>query len=434
MAPRVQAAMKTMDKLLAEMTEAGASDLHLKVGRSPILRVEGRLRELSMDRLSSDDLHNLSKEVFSEEQLARFTREHELDGSYQPAIVCDRFRVNAFLRMGMPGMVLRRIPREAPCLADLGFPPVIQELIHSEQGLVLVTGPTGSGKSTTLAAMVRELNETSSLHIVTIEDPIEFVQDDDQCVINQREIGFDTDSFGEALRRSLRQDPDVILIGEMRDAETMRTATTAAETGHLVLSTLHTNDAKQTVDRIVNTFPPEERDQIRLKLSLALRGVISQSLLPHTDQNRRVCVQEILVCTSFVKEAIAKGESFKIDDAIRDAPTMLGMQSKNQSLFDAWQAGKIRSQDALAFSNSPTDLDLMIRTHQFEERNAAQHERPESGAEPAIPDENERTCSEQERGMQTDSTVQGEETSVRMPGDQQYRDTVVKRHKRWFFK
>jgi twitching motility protein PilT len=360
--------MKRMDELLKLMTEARASDLHIKAGRKPLVRVDGVLTELSEPELSVEAVYGLISDIMSEKQLTRFQEENELDSSYQPESVSDRFRVNAFMRMGMPGLVMRRVPRQVPSLDDLGFKETLRTLVHGEQGMVLLTGPTGSGKSTTLAAMMRELNETEPLHVITIEDPIEFVHDDQQCVINQREIGIDTQSFAEALRRALRQDPDVILVGEMRDAETIRIATMAAETGHLVLSTLHTNDAKQSVDRMINTFPPEEQLQVRLKLSATLRGIVCQSLVPRLGGEGRVCIQEIMVCNAFIRDLIKKGEISKMDDAIRDAPVADGMQTKNQSLFEAWQQELISEDDALAFSNRPTDLDLQIRTAKFERK------------------------------------------------------------------
>ena len=362
--------MKKIDLLLEMMITDKASDLHLKVGRKPIVRVDGDLRELNEPVLDKASVDGMVAEMFNARQLSRYENERELDASYQPAKLPDRFRVNVFVRMGFPGMVLRRIPRTIPSLADLGFISTLKTLVHNAQGLVLLTGPTGSGKSTTLAAMLRELNETEKLHVVTIEDPIEFVHDDGTCLINQREVGIDTDSFAEALRRALRQDPDVILVGEMRDAETMRIATTAAETGHLVLSTLHTNDAKQSVDRIVNTFPPEEQLQMRLKLSVVLRGIVSQSLIPKKDGIGRVCVQEVLVNTPFISEMIKKGDLSKIDEAIRDGSSAHGMMTKNQSLFDAWKMEMISEQDAVAYSNRPTDLDLLIRTAKFERKQA----------------------------------------------------------------
>jgi twitching motility protein PilT len=375
--------VKSIDELLALMAEADASDLHLKVERPPMIRVHGVLRVMEAPTLDEEDMRRLQSEMLTPVQVERLEREHELDASYQPASVHDRFRVNCFFRMGLPGVVMRRVPRAVPSLDDLGFRSTLKKLVHNEQGLVLLTGPTGSGKSTTLAAMIRELNETEPLHVITIEDPIEFVQDDGTCVINQREVGTDTDSFSEALRRALRQDPDVIMVGEMRDAETMRIATMAAETGHLVLSTLHTNDAKQTVDRIVNTFPPEEQRQVRIKLASALRGVVSQSLIPRREGSGRVCVQEILVCTPYIRELIKNGEVSRLDAAIREAAANYGMQSMNESLFKAWRSGDITNWDALAFSNRPTDLELLIRTEEFERAGSLAPPEPASeGQEP----------------------------------------------------
>ena len=350
------------------MVSAGASDLHLKVGRRPIVRADGALRELDEPVLTHESVMEMVESMFNPKQLRRFEEENELDASYQPATVRDRFRVNVFRRMGEPGVVMRCIPRAIKSLSELGFPPTLKTLAHNAQGLVLLTGPTGSGKSTTLAAMMRELNETEGLHVITIEDPIEFVHDDLKCLVNQREVGIDTDSFAEALRRALRQDPDVILVGEMRDAETMRIATQAAETGHLVLSTLHTNDAKQSIDRIVNTFPPDEQRQVRLKLATTLRGIVCQSLVPKASGEGRVCIQEIMVNTPFIAELIKEGNLGKIDEAIRDGEALHGMLTKNKSLFEAWERGDISKEDAVAFSNRPTDLELAIRTREFERR------------------------------------------------------------------
>lgn len=377
--------MKKIDDLLAEMVAKRASDLHLKVGRPPILRIDGDLREMEKPILTREAVQGMVEEMMTARQLSRFEDERELDASYQPETVKDRFRVNVFMRMGEPGVVMRCIPRTIPSLDDLGFLPTLKQMVKEPQGLVLLTGPTGSGKSTTLAAMIREINEREPLHVVTIEDPIEFVHDDLRCLINQREVGIDTDSFAEALRRALRQDPDVILVGEMRDAETMRIATMAAETGHLVLSTLHTNDAKQSVDRIVDTFPAEEQQQVRLKLATVLRGIVSQSLLPRKDGPGRVCIQEIMVNTPFISELIKKGEIGKMDEAIRDGSVMYGMRTKNQSLFEAWQEGKIDEENALSFSNQPTDLSLQIRTAKFEQRHAEAQAQAQAAAPAPAP-------------------------------------------------
>ena len=363
--------MKYIDKLLLEMTARRSSDLHIKVGRRPVSRVDGLLAEFESEPVLTDEsVRGMISEMIGPRLIARFEDENELDVSYKPDCQPDRYRVNVFMRMGHPGIVMRQIPRNVKSLDELGFSATLKSFAHQTQGLVLLTGPTGSGKSTTLAAMVREINETESKHIITVEDPIEFVHDDIKCLVNQREIGVDTASFAEALRRALRQDPDVILVGEMRDAETMKIATQAAETGHLVLSTLHTNDAKQSVDRIVNTFPPGEQLQIRLKLSVTLKGIVSQSLVKKASGEGRVCVQEVLVNTPFVSELIKKGEIARIDDAIKDGSAH-GMVSKNQSLFDAWKRGDITEDDAVSFSNRPTDLKLEIRTAKFEEKSRA---------------------------------------------------------------
>ena len=356
------------------MTEKRSSDLHIKVGRRPISRVDGLLAEFDDEpELTDESVRAIISEMIGPKQIARFEDENELDVSYKPENQPDRYRVNIFMRMGHPGIVMRQIPRNVKTLDELGFSSTLKMFAHQAQGLVLLTGPTGSGKSTTLAAMVREINETESKHIITVEDPIEFVHDDVKCLINQREIGIDTESFAEALRRALRQDPDVILVGEMRDAETMKIATQAAETGHLVLSTLHTNDAKQSVDRIVNTFPPEEQLQVRLKLSVTLRGIVSQSLIRKASGVGRVCVQEVLVNTPFISELIKKGEIARIDDAIREG-AVHGMISKNQSLFESWKRGDITEDDAISFSNRPTDLKLAIRTARFAEKEKIRHE------------------------------------------------------------
>ena len=358
------------------MTARRSSDLHIKVGRRPISRVDGLLSEFEDEPVLTDEaVRALIAEMVGTKAIARFEDENELDVSYKPEDQPDRYRVNIFMRMGHPGIVMRQIPRNVKSIDELGFSQTLKTFAHQAQGLVLLTGPTGSGKSTTLAAMVREINETESKHIITVEDPIEFVHDDQTCLINQREIGIDTSSFAEALRRALRQDPDVILVGEMRDAETMKIATQAAETGHLVLSTLHTNDAKQSVDRIVNTFPPEEQLQVRLKLSVTLKGIVSQSLVRKASGKGRVCVQEVLVNTPFISELIKKGEIARIDDAIKDGAAH-GMISKNQSLFGAWKRGDITEEDAISFSNRPTDLKLAIRTARFEEKDKQRHENP----------------------------------------------------------
>ncbi len=350
--------MHEIDPLLKEMEAAGASDLHIKTGRPPALRVDGVMRVMETAPVSYEEVERMVKTVLPPRLQEQYLRDHEADASYLPKGGRDRFRVNAFFQRNAPGLVFRRIPRDIPTLDGLNHPQVLKKLCGLEKGLVIVTGPTGSGKSTTLAAMVRYINEREPLHIITIEDPMEFEHEDINCVIEQREVGLDTFSFTEALRRALRQDPDVILLGEMRDAETMMIATSAAETGHLVFSTLHTNDAKQSVSRIINTFPPEQHFQTRLKLAAALQAVISQTLLPKKNGGR-VAVLEIMITTPFVRDLIAKGRYEDLDEAIEQG-THYGMQSMNQDILTKWMGDVITDEDALASSVRPQDLQVMM--------------------------------------------------------------------------
>ncbi len=356
---------KDIDELLQYVLDHDGSDLHLKVGRCPTVRIHGKLRNTEFSELAEDDLVRIVGKVIPDRLRKRLEDEREADLSYQPEGFTTRFRVNAFFQKGHHGMVFRQIPSDIPSIDSLGFDLVLKELVAAEQGIILVTGPTGSGKSTTLAAMIDEINSNFDKHIMTIEDPMELVQHDKRCLINQREVGMDTLSFTEALRRVLRQDPDVILIGEMRDAETINIATTAAETGHLVLSTLHTNDAKQSVDRIINTFPPEEHFQVRMKLAGVLNAVISQSLLPVAKGKGRVAVQEIMINTPTIRKCIETGEVGRIDKIIEESRTYYRMISKNQALFEKWHAGVVTEEVALAMSNNPNDLRLKMQTEQF---------------------------------------------------------------------
>ncbi len=350
--------MNEIDTLLKTMETAGASDLHIKTGRPPALRVDGTMRLLDAPPVTLEEVERMVKTVLPTRLQELYEREHEADTSYMSLGGHDRFRVNVYAQRNAPGLAFRRIPREIPTLDGVGHPQAIKKFCALEKGLVIVTGPTGSGKSTTLAAMVRHINEREPLHIITIEDPMEFEHEDIRCVIEQREVGLDTFSFTEALRRALRQDPDIILLGEMRDAETMMIATSAAETGHLVLSTLHTNDAKQSVSRIINTFPPDQHFQTRLKLAAALQGVISQTLLPKKGGGR-VAALEILVSTPYIRDLIAKGRYDELDEAIEQG-THYGMQSMNQDILTKWMSDLITDQDALAASVRPQDLQVMM--------------------------------------------------------------------------
>jgi len=370
-----------IDGLLRAALEAQASDLHLKSGHAPVIRINGRLRTMESEVMTTDAFDRMICQVVPERLRKTWEQTRELDLSYHPIGLEARFRVNVFFQKTLPAAVFRQIPDKVPSLDGLGFKPILKELTRLEQGLILVTGPTGSGKSTTLAAMIDEINRNEPLHIVTIEDPIEFVHREQQCLINQREVGQDTLSFNEALRRVLRQDPDVILIGEMRDAVTISISCTAAETGHLVFSTLHTNDAKQSIDRIVNTYPHEEHHQVRMKLALVLRAVISQRLLPKADGAGRVAVQEIMINTPTIRKLIETGEIGQIDAIIEESVTYYKMQSLNQALMELWRNKVVAEQDALAISNNPNDLRLKIQTELFGlERGDAV--KPPSGWEP----------------------------------------------------
>lgn len=356
-----------IDVFLERLIEKGGSDLHLKCGREPIFRIDGQLCSplAGADALTREEMQKVFEQVVPERLRDAAEAARELDLSYQLSGAPVRFRVNMFYQKGQPGFVFRQIPSDVPSLEDLGFKERLGKLMTAGQGLILVTGPTGSGKSTTLAAMIREVNDTESKHIITIEDPMEFVLHDNRCLINQREVGTDTTSFSEALRRALRQDPDVILVGEMRDRETIGIATTAAETGHLVLSTLHTTDAKQAIERIINAYPAEEHYQIRMTLALVLNAVISQTLIPTQDGKGRVAAQEVLINTPTIRKMIEKGEIGGIDKIIEESNDYYGMCTKNQALYDLWENERITEDAALAASNAPNNLKLQIESQKF---------------------------------------------------------------------
>ncbi len=302
--------MDLVDVLL-EVLERDASDLHLTVGSPPIIRINGQLERLDYPRLSANDTRELIYSILSQDQRQRLENEWEIDFSYSvPGRA--RFRVNAYFQRNSLGAAFRLIPINIKKLEDLGLPQALHDLTRKPRGFVIVTGPTGSGKSTTLAAMIDEINETRDEHIMTIEDPIEFLHRHKKCMVNQREIGADTKGFNRALKSVLRQDPDIILVGEMRDTETMATALTAAETGHLVFATLHTQDAPQTIDRIIDVFPPHQQEQIRVQLSTTLMGVCTQQLLPTRDGRGRCVACELLIPTPAVRNLIREGKTHQI--------------------------------------------------------------------------------------------------------------------------
>jgi len=350
-----------IDTLLRTACENKASDLHLKVGNYPYLRVDGELRSLTQySRISSEDMLNMAFSMMTNRQKQKFKENAELDMAYGVAGL-GRFRVNVFQQRGNVGMVLRVIPTKIRTLEELLLPRVIDKICKESRGLVLVTGTTGSGKSTTLAAMVDRINTTRTDHIITIEDPIEFLHRDKKGFVNQREVEVDTSSFGAALRAALRQDPDVILVGEMRDLETIQTALLAAETGHLVFSTLHTMDAAETIQRIIAVFPPPEQKQIRLQLSSTLRGIISQRLVRKADGIGRAPAVEVLIATEYIRDCIINPDKTRlIRDAISAGVSQYSMQTFDQSLYDLYGQGLITLEEALANSTNPDEFKLRI--------------------------------------------------------------------------
>jgi twitching motility protein PilT len=332
-------------ELLVLTRERDASDLHLTVGTPPTLRIHGKLVRLDFPPLTAELLHELLYDVLTDDHKARFEETHDLDLSLELQNV-GRFRVNVFVQRLGEAAVFRLIPTAIKTLDQLGMPAVLRTLAMKDRGLVLVTGPTGSGKSTTLAAMIDLINTERNDHVITIEDPIEFVHQHKRCLINQREVGPHTHSFSAALRSALREDPDIILVGEMRDLETIAMALTAAETGHLVLATLHTNSAAQTINRIVDVFPPHQQEQTRVQLSEALLGVLAQSLIPRVDARGRVAAIEMLVATPGIRNLIREGKTFQIPSMI-ETGVKEGMTSLDQSLRDLLRRGLISLEDAL---------------------------------------------------------------------------------------
>jgi twitching motility protein PilT len=351
----------TIDELLRTACESKASDLHLKVGNYPYIRVDGDLRPLTQfSRVSSEDMLNMAFSIMTNRQKQKFKEQTELDMAYGVAGL-GRFRVNVFQQRGNVGMVLRVIPTKIRTLEELFLPKVIDKICDEARGIVLVTGTTGSGKTTTLAAMVDRINSARTDHIVTIEDPIEFLHRDKKAFVNQREVEVDTPSFGSALRAALRQDPDVILVGEMRDLETIQTALLAAETGHLVFSTLHTLDATETIQRIIAVFPPPEQKQIRLQMATTLKAVISQRLVRKSDGIGRVPAVEVLITTEYIRDCIINPEKTRlIHDAIAAGTSQYGMQTFDQSLYDLYNQGLITLDEALANSTNPDEFKLRI--------------------------------------------------------------------------
>lgn len=351
-----------INELLKTAHSMGASDLHLKVGSYPILRINGELNPLSSDsRLSQEETLKIAFAVMSPGQREVFKKRNDIDLAYSvPGL--GRFRCNIFIQRGTIGLVFRVIPMRIPTIEELLLPEILKKLSLEPRGLILVTGTTGSGKSTTLAAMIDNINTTRTDHIMTIEDPIEYLHRDKRSIVNQREIGNDTESFSKALRAALRQDPDVILVGEMRDFETIQTALTAAETGHLVLSTLHTTDATETINRIIAVFPPYQHKQVRMQLSAILKGIISMRLVPKADGKGRVPAVEVLIATGTIKDCILDPDKTKsIPDVIAQGMLHYGMQTFDQSLFNLFKQNLISYEEALRRATNPDDFALKVK-------------------------------------------------------------------------
>ncbi len=351
-----------INDLLATAVKRGASDLHMKVGSFPMLRIDGTLVPATQEkRLDPLDMENMAGTLLSTEQRAKYDKSQEVDVAYAvPAL--GRFRCNVFQQRGTIGMVLRVIPSRVPTVDELQLPPVLKKIAEEERGLVLVTGTTGSGKSTSLAAMLNHINHTRAAHIMTVEDPIEYLHRDHQAVINQREVRTDTSSFASALRSALRQDPDVMLVGEMRDLETVETALLAAETGHLVFSTLHTLDAPESINRIIAVFPPHQQRQVRLQLASVLKAVISQRLMPRASGQGRTAAVEIMITTPFIRDCIVdKEKTNQIHSSIATGTSQYGMQTFDQSIFQLFTKGIVSYDEALRYASNKDEFKLKVQ-------------------------------------------------------------------------
>ena len=360
-------ASKFMFDLLRLMVSKGGSDLFITSGFPPAMKIDGRMTPVSSQALTASHTADLARAIMNDKQAAGFELTKEANFAISPGDL-GRFRVSAFMQMGAVGMVLRVITTTIPKFEDLDLPEVLKDVIMTKRGLVIMVGATGSGKSTTLATMVGYRNENSHGHIITIEDPVEFVHPHKNCVITQREVGVDTDSFEAALKNSLRQAPDVIQIGEIRDRETMEHAIAFAETGHLCLATLHANSSNQALDRIINFFPEERRQQLLMDLSLNLKGLISQRLIPKKEAKGRVVAMEIMLNSPLISDLIFKGEVHEIKEIMKKSRE-LGMQTFDQALFDLYEADRITYEDALRNADSVNDLRLNIKLNSKHAKN-----------------------------------------------------------------
>ena len=349
----------SLQQLLKVMVEKGASDLHISAGQAPLLRIDGQVIPLKLPQLTAPQTKELCYEVISDEQKIKFEKTNELDFAFSMKQVA-RFRGNLFMQRGCVGAVFRLIPYQVRSFEELGLPAVMLDVCHKSKGLVLVTGATGSGKSTTLAAMIDKINSERRAHIITIEDPIEYVHAHKRCVVNQREVGQDTESFKKALKHALRQDPDVVLLGEMRDHETIEAALTMAETGHLVFATLHTNSAIQSINRIIDVFSPHQQPQVRAQLSFSLTAVITQCLVPQLSGPGRCLALEVLRPNAAIRNLIREDKLHQIYSQMQVGQQGTGMCTLNQSLFDLLQRGLISSEEAFTFTNEADELRSQI--------------------------------------------------------------------------
>ena len=347
--------------VLEKMIAARASDLHLKVGTAPVVRVDGVLYTLDEPPPNAEHLRAIVHQLLNEEQRLFFSTHNEIDFAFGVAGLA-RFRANIFMQRGSPALALRHVPVDVPSLEDLLLPPLVRELAFAPRGLILVTGRTGSGKSTTLAAMIDAINKVTTRNVITVEDPIEFLHRDRLSFIHQREVGLDTRSFHDGLRYVLRQDPDIILVGEIRDLETMNTALMAADTGHLVLSTLHTTDVVQTLQRVISFYPPHQHDEIRMSVATNLRAVICQRLIARSDGAGRVPAVEIMVNTPTIREFLINPDKLPmIHSAVADGVTQYGMQTFDQSVMALLREGSITQEEALKNCNNPNELELKLK-------------------------------------------------------------------------
>ncbi|MBD3332907.1 PilT/PilU family type 4a pilus ATPase [candidate division GN15 bacterium] len=353
--------MVTLRELLEQMVKMNASDLHLTVGAPPVVRVDGKLTRLQMDPLTSEMTKKLSYSMLNEKQKLKFEQQSELDFSFGIESM-SRFRCNMFMQRGNIAVVLRQIPYRVPSFEELGLPKVIASFSKLPRGLILVTGPTGSGKSTTLAAVLDKINKERPVHIITVEDPIEYLHRHQMALVNQREVFSDTTSFATALKYALREDPDVVLVGEMRDLETIEAAISISETGHLAFATLHTNSAVESINRMVDSFPTNQQEQIRVSLSFALQAIVSQCLIPKVGGGRTVAL-EVMICTPAIRALIRDDKVHQMYSMIQSGQKY-GMKTMNQSLQELYQAGKITLNDAMAYSSNPQELSEMLERNQ----------------------------------------------------------------------